>query len=173
MLGFGTLLSSGTSSCGVNSCVIPEKGGLYTSVSGDVIFHKRLGFNAEVAWKTSQGNYAGLGIPFRPILVDFNGLYQPRITKKVGADFIAGIGLQSTRFYGFTPTANCEVFNACYTSSHHFLVDVGGGLRYYVWGHMFVRPEVHFYHIVNNTADFSSNNVVRVGASIGYTLGPE
>src|SRR5258708_37354040 len=73
MLGFGTILSSGSTSCGVSSCVIPEKGGLYPSVSADVIFHKRIGFNFEAAWKASRGNYAGLGIPFRPILFDFNG----------------------------------------------------------------------------------------------------
>jgi hypothetical protein len=91
----------------------------------------------------------------------------------VGLDLMGGIGLQSTRFYAFQATSNCVNFGACYSSSHHFLVDVGAGIRYYVWGHVFVRPEAHFYHIVNNTSDFSSNNVVRVGASIGYTLGPD
>lgn len=171
MLGFGTILSSGSTSCGASSCVIPEKGGLYPSISADVIFHKRIGFNFEVAWKGGRGNYAGLGIPFRPILFDFNGVYQPRLSKKVGADLMGGIGWQSTRFYGYQPTSNCVYFGACYTSSNHFLVDVGGGIRYYVHGNFFVRPEAHFYHIVNNRADFTSNNVVRVGASIGYTLG--
>jgi hypothetical protein len=173
MLGFGTLLSSGTTSCSfvTASCFIPEKGGLYTNLSGDVVFKKRIGFNFEAAWRTRQGDYAGLGVPYRPILFDFNGLYQPRFSKKVGADLMGGIGWQSTRFYGFQPTSSCVNFGACYTSSNHFLVDVGAGLRYYVHGSLFVRPEAHFYHIVNNTADFTSNNVVRVGASIGYTIG--
>src|SRR4029077_17023020 len=120
-----------------------------------------------------QRNYAGLGIPFRPILFDFNGVYQPHLSKKAGVDLMGGIGWQSTRFYGYQPTSNCVFFGACYTSSNHFLVDVGGGIRYYVRGHVFVRPEAHFYHIVNNTSDFSSNNLVRVGASIGYTIGPD
>ena len=173
MLGFGTIMSSGSTACGANSCVIPEKGGLYPSISGDVIFHKRVGFNFEASWRARQGNYAGLGIPFRPILFDFNGVYQPHLSKKVGVDLMGGIGWQSTRFYGYQPTSNCVYFGACYTSSNHFLVDVGGGIRYYVRGHVFVRPEAHFYHIVNNTADFSSNNLVRVGASIGYTIGPD
>ena len=64
MLGFGTILSSGSTACGANSCVIPEKGGLYPSISADVIFHKRVGFNFEASWRARQGNYAGLGIPF-------------------------------------------------------------------------------------------------------------
>jgi hypothetical protein len=171
MLGFGTILSSGSTACGANSCVIPEKGGLYPTISGDVIFHKRVGFNFEASWRARQGNYAGLGLPYRPILFDFNGVYQPRLSKKIGADLMAGIGWQTTRFYQYTNTSNCVFFNACYTSSNHFLVDVGGGVRYYVYGNFFVRPEAHFYHIVNNTSDFTSNNVVRVGASIGYTIG--
>ena len=171
MIGFGTVMSSGSSNCTQGSCFVPEKGGLYTNISGDVVFKKRVGFNFEAAWKTSQGNYAGLGIPYRPILFDFNGLYQPQLSKKVGLDLMGGIGFQTTRFYGYQPTSSCVYFGACYSSSNHFLVDVGGGIRYYVWGHMFVRPEAHYYHIVNNTADFSSNNIVRVGASIGYTIG--
>jgi Outer membrane protein beta-barrel domain len=175
MLGFGTVLSSGSTACSIvtGSCTIPEKGGLYMNLGADVIFHKRLGLAFDANWRASQGDYAGLGIPYRPLLFDFNGVYQPKISKKVGADLFAGIGWQSTRFYGYTPTSNCVYFGACYTSSNHFLIDVGAGIRYYVWGHVFVRPEIRAYHIVNNTADFSSNNIFRVGASIGYTIGPE
>ena len=177
MFGFGTVTSPGAASCGAQSSslsfVCPEKGGLYANVGGDVIFHRRIGFGFDASWRASQGNYGGLGIPYRPILFDFNGVYQPRLSKKAGLDLMGGIGWQSTRFYGYTPTFSCQALGACYTSSNHFLVDVGGGIRYYVWGHVFVRPEVHYYHIINNTADFTSNNVVRVGASIGYTIGPE
>jgi len=176
MLGFGTILSPGSSSCGTQSSgnfVCPEKGGLYPNISADVIFHRRMGFGFDVAWKGSQGNYGGLGIPYRPIIWDFNGVYQPRISKKVGLDLMAGIGWQSTRFYGYTPTFSCEQLGACYQSSNHFLVDIGGGLRYYVWGHVFVRPEAHYYRVFNNTVDFSGNDLLRVGASIGYTIGPE
>ena len=61
MLGFGTVMSSGSTACTVSSCVVPENGGLYPSISGDVIFHKRFGFNAEVAWRGKQGLYGGPG----------------------------------------------------------------------------------------------------------------
>ena len=172
MLGFGTIMSSGSTACGANSCVIPEKGGLYPTISADVIFHKRVGFNFETAWRASQGSYGGPGgQPYRPIITDFNAMYQPKLSKKVGADLMAGIGWQSTRFYlpYCTGTFSCQNF----VSTRHFLVDVGGGIRYYVWGHFFVRPEVHFYHINNNTDVFSNDNVFRAGASIGYTIGPD
>ena len=177
MLGFGTVMSPGAPACGAassNAFTCPEKGGLYTNLGADVIFHKRLGFGFDATWKTTQGAYGGSGgQPFRPILFDFNGVYQPKLGKKVGADLMAGIGWQTTRFYGYTPTSGCVYFGACYQSSNHFLVDVGAGIRYYVWGHVFVRPEVRYYQVINNTADFTSGNIFHVGASIGYTIGPD
>jgi hypothetical protein len=151
---------------------VRKRGGVYPSISADVIFHRRVGFNFETTWKASQASYGGPGgQPFRPIILDFNAMYQPKIGKKAGLDLMGGIGWQSTRFYlpYCTSAFTCNNF----TSSHHFLVDVGGGIRYYVHGHVFVRPEVHFYNILNNTNDFSSNSIVRVGASIGYTIGPD
>ena len=184
-IGGGTLLSSSASSstlipgtnCGTNSqggAVCPEKGGTYLNLGADVIFKGRLGAAFDINWKASQGAFGGPGgQPYRPLLWTFNGVYQPRLTKKVGLDLFGGIGWQSTRFYGYQPTSNCVYFGACYTSSNHFLVDVGGGIRYYVWGHMFLRPEVRVFHIVNNGDNFTSNNVFRVGASIGYTIGPD
>lgn len=171
MFGGGTLLSPGADSCNFNTGC-PEKGAFYPNVGADVIFHKRVGFGVDVTWRGSQGDYGGSGLPYRPILLDFNGVYQPRIGKKAGLDLFGGVGLQSTRFYSAQYTCN---FFSCtnFTSSHHFLVDVGAGIRYYVWHHVFVRPEARYYWINNNTADFSGSNVIRVGASIGYTIGPE
>jgi Outer membrane protein beta-barrel domain len=170
MFGFGTLMSSG--SCNNNTGLCPQKGGLYPNVGADVIFHKRVGIGFDVAWRGSQGNYAGIGLPYRPILYTFNGVYQPRISKKVGGDLFGGIGWQSTRFYSANYT--CSYFSCTnYASSNHFLVDAGAGIRYYFWGHVFVRPEIRYYYINNNTSDFTSNSVFRAGASIGYTIGPD
>jgi hypothetical protein len=173
MLGFGTVLSPNAAACGAGNTTnftCPERGGLYTNISADVIFHKRTGIGFDASWR-SIGDFGGLGQAYRPILFDFNGVYQPRLSKKVGADLFGGIGWQTTRFYSLQPTYSCYAYGACYTSANHFLVDLGAGIRYYVWGNLFVRPEAHYYHILNNTDFFSSSNVIRVGASIGYTIG--
>jgi len=191
-IGGGTLLSSSASSsslvtgtnCGVNSSggfLCPEKGGTYLNVGADVIFHKRMGVAFDVNWKAGQGSIGGPGgQPYRPILWDFNGVYQPRLSKKVGVDLVGGIGWQNTRFYAYQANTSCLYFGACYTSSNHFLIDLGAGVRYYFYGHAFVRPEVRYFYILNNTDTsgstgfgFTSNNVIRVGASIGYTIGPD
>jgi hypothetical protein len=177
-IGFGTVTSPGASPCGFSGTtgqeICPEKGGLYPTIGGDVIFHRRFGVGVDFTWRGGQGLYGGPnGQPYRPILFDANGVYQPRISKRAGLDLVAGIGVQSTRYYGYIPTSGCVYLGACYLSSSHFLVDFGAGLRYYVRGHLFVRPEVRYYSIINNTADFTSDSVIRIGASIGYTIGPE
>src|ERR1700731_736671 len=129
MLGFGTLVSPSAPSCGSSTSgnfTCPEAGGLYINLGADVIFHKRMGFGFDAAWKASQGAYGGTGgQPFRPIIFDFNGVYQPRLSKKVGADLMAGIGWQTTRFYLPFCTGTFSCTN--YTSSNHFLVDLGAG----------------------------------------------
>lgn len=170
-LGFGTVMSPGAASCNFSSGC-PEKGGLYPTVGVDVIFHRRIGFAYDVTWRGGQGLYGGPnGQAYRPIINDFNAVFQPRVGKRIGIDLIGGIGFQDTRYYGYNTSTSCLYFGACFTSSFHFLTDVGGGIRYYFWHHAFVRPEVRYYWINNNTNDFSGNNVLRVGGSIGYTIG--
>ena len=172
-MGGGTLLSSDTSN-GFPS----EKGGAYLNIGGDVVFIKHVGVNVETAWRATQGPYGtGTGLNFRPILTDFNLLYQPHLGKKVGLDLMAGIGAADARFYeqGIGQSLGGYGYSN-YVSTDHFMEHLAGGIRYYVWHHLFVRPEIHYYHIQNNNSvqdngAFSSNNVVRVGASIGYTFG--
>jgi opacity protein-like surface antigen len=171
-IGGSTLLSS-TGTSGFPA----EKGGLYISLGGDVVFYKHLGVNVETAWRATQGVYDYGVVNYRPILTDFNLLYQPRLSKKVGFDLLAGIGAADTRYYQPGPSTPGY---PNYVSTDHFMEHLGGGLRYYVWHHVFVRPEVNYYHIQNNNnsnssggLNFNSNNVVRVGASIGYTIGPD
>jgi hypothetical protein len=169
-LGFGTVLSPGADSCNfITGC--PEKGGLYPTIGADVIFHRRIGFAYDVTWRGGQGTYGVSDQPYRPIINDFNAIYQPRVGKKIGVDLVAGVGFQDTRYYSYNNSSNCIYFGACFSSSFHFLTDFGGGVRYYFWHHAFIRPEVRYYWINNNTNDFTGSNVLRVGGSIGYTIG--
>ena len=130
MIGGGTLLSSSPAT-GVGNFQQPaEKGGAYINISGDVVtFKHRIGFGVETAWRASQGNYPDFeDTTYRPILTDFNGVFQPKITKKIGADLFGGIGVASTRFY-VPEVTSCSYFSGCinYSSSDHFMEDLGGG----------------------------------------------
>jgi len=170
-VGGSTLLSSSPSA---STNFLPEEnGGLYINLGGDAVFLRhRLGINIETAWRATQGVYSSGVENYRPVLTDFNLLFQPHLTKRLGLDLTGGIGAGSTRFYA--PGPSCS---GCinYVSTDHFMEHLGGGIRYYVWHHFFVRPEVNFYHLQNNTSvednGFSSNNLIRAGASVGYTFG--
>lgn len=170
MVGGGTLFASSPFTASLNQPVISEKGGPYPSVSGDIILFGRYGLNVETAWKWKDGYYPGYGQGYRPILTDGNVLFQPQLSKKFGLDLMVGVGAESVRFYnGYSsscPYASCSNF----LSSNHLLEHLGGGIRYYFYHRLYVRPEVHYYHIHNNI-EFNSDNVIRAGASVGYTFG--
>lgn len=165
-IGFGTVIAPSASSASGSYSPQTMGGGLYPAFSVDFLVHHRLGLEGEIAWRGGQNLYQGYE-PFRPILYNFNAIWAPRLGKKVGAELLAGIGAESIRFYGFE---SCS-FVSCtdYVSSNHFSADFGGGLKYYVHGHIFVRPEARFY-VIRNNYEFSSAFATRVGASIGYSF---
>jgi hypothetical protein len=169
-MGGGTLWSPSASN-GSNPSM---SGGTYLNLGGDVIPVKHFGFNIETAWLATQGAYgSGSGENYRPILTDFNFLYQPHLGKRVGLDLMAGIGSADVRFYEPGPSTPGY---ANYVSTDHFMEHIGAGVRFYIWRHVFIRPEAHYYHIqdnnnINDNGFFNSNNALRVGASVGYTFG--
>jgi hypothetical protein len=172
--GFGTVKAPAAST---NSSGVPFpslSGGLYPSFSGMFRLKHHIGFGGEVAWRARQAIY-GTGAfgniePYRPIFYDFNAVYG-RTWKKVGADAMAGVGGEDLRFY--TPFFNCNGFTGCtnYQSSNHFAFHLGADIRYYFWGHAFIRPEAHYY-VVHNNVEFNNVNVSRFGVSIGYSFMP-
>jgi len=143
-------------------------GGIYPSISGDFAIKKNLGIGGEISWRGGQANY-DFSQPYRPIFWDFDAMYLPKLGPHAAAEFSAGIGAESTRFY--SNFINCTAFSCTnYSTSTHFMGQFGAGLKLYARGGFFIRPEVHLY-VVNNNVEFTSPYVVRYGASIGYTIG--
>lgn len=174
--GASTVMAKGTTGSLVTGDLAQTiGGGTFLNFGGTLLLKKNFGFGGEVAWRAKQNLYGGYQ-PFRPIFYDFNGVYAPMIGKHAGVDLMAGIGAETARFY--TPTFTCG-FTGCtnYVSQTHFMGHFGGGVRLYVSGHFFVRPEAHLYLVHNNVLSsssnlpFSSNYATRVGVSIGYSLG--
>ena len=165
--GLGGLSAPSSSSANLAGTPVSEGGGVYPSFSGDFLFKKHFGVGAEISWRATQAKYAGVA-PYRPVFYDVGAVYAPKFSR-VTPELSVGIGAESLRFYqpyfvcGFTGCTN-------YTSSNHLMGEFGGGLRLYVKGHMFVRPEVRAY-LIRNNVEFNSNHVIRYGASIGYTFG--
>ena len=174
--GFGTVKAPGASTDS-NGVTFPSlSGGLYPSFSGIFLLKHHLGFGGEVSWRAkraiygSSGSNFGFVAPYRPIFYDFNAVYGRNFGKKFGGDVMAGIGAESLRFY--TPFFNCN-FTGCtnYQSSNHFAGHFGADIRYYFWGHAFIRPEAHYY-VIHNNVEFNNVNVSRFAVSIGYSFMP-
>lgn len=166
--GVGTISAPSASTAPtLNQPPVSLTGGAYPAFSGDVLFFKHYGIGGNIAWRASEATPNGAQ-PYRPILWDIDGMWVPPLGKYAAAEFSAGIGAESTRFYG---TLNCSYFSCTnYTTSSHFMGQFGGGLKIYPHGGFYVKPEVHLY-LVHNNVEYSSGHAVRYGATIGYTFG--
>jgi hypothetical protein len=169
-VGGGTLFSTATKGPSLAYVPIPERSGTYPSLSFNAILKKHYGFNVEGSWRDKKADYYNYE-KYRPIFVDANGLYQIHVRRKTGIDLLAGIGVDRTEFYLPLMTSCASPSGTCYTSGTHFMEHLGFEVHYYFWRHFFVRPEAHYYHVQNNQG-FNSDNVLRVGASVGWTIGP-
>jgi hypothetical protein len=144
-------------------------GGTYPGFSGDAIFWHNFGLGAEVYWRATQSSYPAMptNVPYRPLFLDFNGVYSPKLASHTYLELSAGIGAVDTRIY----CSQCgNGYNTNYSSDKHFMGDFGAGLKFYPKGGFFIRPEAKLYLVANNQL-FSSSYASRFGLSIGYTFG--
>ena len=166
-----TLWSSKNSTASVGFLPPPLKGGTFVGGNAQYKWSKHLSFNVEGSVRYHQGIYNAFQ-PYRPILYDANAVYTTQYAPKVRGDFMAGIGGETLLFYSpfgcGIPSGGCR----SYIDRTHFLTHLGAGVRYYLWRNVFLRPEVHWYFVPNNY-EFHSDNVFRLGASLGYTFGPK
>jgi len=145
----------------------PLKGGLYPAFSVDVLLKNNFGFNAETDFRYHKGLYDDYQ-RFRPIFYDVNGVYTKRANRRTNLDLLAGVGGESLLFYnafGNCPSGACRAS----ISSNHFVLHVEADVRYRLKWNFFIRPEAHFYRIIDNN-EFSSANILRLGASLGYAF---
>ncbi len=168
--GFRALMGTPASSATGNYFPQYIGGGGYPTFSADFLLKHHFGIGGEVSWRAHQALYQGFQ-PFRPLFYDFNGIWAPQLSHAFAPELMAGIGAESLRFY--QPTFTCSAFGGCtnYTSTTHFMGHIGGGLRLYVHGNVFVRPEAHLY-LVHNNLEFAGPRANSVGVSIGYSFRP-
>ena len=150
----------------------PSLGGVFGTVGGGVFLKRTFGVGAQVSWRFSQGDYAGLG--YRPVFYDFNGMWTPITAKRVMPEFQAGFGGASFRFYNpnqyyYNNTGRLTNFAG---SSNHLQLHLAAGLRYFIKPHLFIRPQIDYHWVRNLTEDpygFGSNSVPEYTIAIGYS----
>jgi hypothetical protein len=65
----------------------PSLGDFFAHLGGSVFVTKQVGVGAEISWTTSQGYYAG--IPYRPMLYNFDAIFRPANLALVQTRFVA------------------------------------------------------------------------------------
>jgi hypothetical protein len=164
-----TLWSSKNKSAVAGFVAPAEKGGVYPGAELQYRWDDHFGVSAEGLFRYDRGLYDGFQ-QFRPVFYDVNGVYSRKAPHRITVDVLGGFGGESLIFYnrfGYcTSSTGCVV----HLNSNHFLLNAGVGLRYYIWRSIYVRPEAH-YNFIPNNFEFHSDNVFRVGVSVGYTFG--
>jgi hypothetical protein len=150
----------------------PSMGGTFLDFGGGLMLTDHFGAAAQVSWRATQGDYAGL--KYRPIFYDFDGIWQPAKRGRIAPELRAGIGGVSLRYY--YNQSSCDQFAGCSSSnqyletSRHFQVHLAAALRIRATEHVFIRPAFDV-HYVNNFYQFGSNWVPAYSVSVGYAFG--
>jgi hypothetical protein len=174
--GAGTTIAPDASFVDGSEIAPSLKGGTFLGFNGDVLFWHNMGFGAEVNWRAGSSNCVvfacvGQGVTYRPVLYNFNAVYSPKLASHAYLELVGGIGALDTHYSQCTGVGASCGGSQPISSSNHFDIDLGGGIKLYpLHGGFFIRPEARFYWVNNGTADYSSNHATRVGASIGYTF---
>lgn len=140
----------------------PIAGGFFPGVGAN-LWLGPVGIGAEGSWRASR-SAAGL----RPLFYNVDALFAPvHIARSIWPELMLGVGVQTVS--SSNGTIPCR-FNCSDFTSAHFMGHAGLAVKAYLTEHIFVRPEVHFYFIHNNTA-FGISNAERYGLSLGYSFG--
>lgn len=146
----------------------PSLGGMFGHIGASVFINKNVGVGGEISWRPSQADYAG--IQYRPTFYTFDAIFRPSrsATKRFEPEFRAGIGGMRLHFFP-DDDQSCAQVPGC-PASHHFQAHLAAGARWYLTGHIFLRPVLDIHH-VSNLSEFGSNWVPQYSVGIGYSLG--
>ena len=108
--------------------------------------------------QTSATTVVIRALPFRPLFLDFNAVYAPKLATHTYLELVGGIGALDTRIY----CQGCgNGYNTNYASDKHFMADLGAGLKFYPKGGFFIRPEARLYLVNNNlNIQFAANRTL-------------
>lgn len=155
-----------------NYVTTPKLDGVFPKLGASLMWSPHLGVGADVTWRGSRADYAGL--LYRATFYDFDAIFEPVSTKRFEPEIHAGLGGMRLGYsYNATqcdPFGGCQTSNQAVTSSTHFQLHLGVAARFYVTDHVFVRPAFD-YHYVHNLFQFASNNVPEYSLGVGYSFG--
>ena len=152
-------------------------GGVFGVLGADFMLTPHLGVNGEYAFRFAQADYlpAG-GLKIRPGFYDFNAVYEPTSAAEKFVPVLEG-GIGGARLPLYFNQQNCATPSLCSSFSqqiataNHFQLHGGLGVKIYVKGDMFLKPQVDLHWVDNLNQQYGRNFVPRFTMSIGYTFG--
>lgn len=154
----------------------PTMGGLFGVVGADFMFRPHLGVNAEYSFRFAQSPFLPLaGLNFRPSFYDLNAVYQPFSGKRRIVPILeGGIGIAKVSLY-FNQQAcvatNCTNSSSIFGSSNHFQLHGAAGVKIYVKGRLFIKPQFDLHWARQLNQEFARNTVPEYTVAVGYTFG--
>ena len=151
----------------------PALRGLFGVFGLDFMFKPHLGVNGEYAFRLSRAPFLpDDGLSMRPALYDANAVWQPGGTRFVpvlegglGAFRLAPHFTQAS-ITGITSTSG---FPAGRTN--HFQLHGGIGVKIYVRGNLFVKPQFDLHEVLHLKDQFGRTLILQYTGSVGYTFG--
>jgi hypothetical protein len=179
---------AGTTSSTPNSCPAgqlfdglicepgPTIGGLFGVFGVDVRFKRHLGINAEYTLHFKQVPFLpDDSLNMRPAFYDVNVMWM-RVAGKRIAPLLEGgaggarLGLRSTSTTPMTGITNTSSFPAG-SRPNNAQLHFGAGLKFYVRGNIFIKPQFDLHYVFHFTNQFGRNLVPQYTGSVGYTFG--
>lgn len=154
----------------------PIIGGVFGVFGGDFMFRPHFGVNGEYAFRFAQAAYLpAVALNMRPAFYDFNAVWEPISGRRVVPVIEGGIGGASILLY-FTQQCtvtgiNCTFSQPAGFNANHFQVHAAAGVKLYVKGNIFVKPQFDFHYAPNLNQQFAHSYVPQVTLSVGYTFG--
>lgn len=156
----------------------PTLGGVFGVFGADYMFKPHFGVNGEYSFRFAQAPYLpNAGLNMRPGFYDFNAVWEPisGSDARIVPVLEGGVGGARVALY---ITQQCSITGINCTSSYpagfnanHFQVHAGAGVKLYVKGNLFIKPQFDFHYVTNLTDQFGRNWVPEATISVGYTFG--
>lgn len=156
----------------------PTIGGAFGVFGADLMFRPHFGVNGEYAFRFAQDNYLpNAGLKYRPAFYDFNAVWEPisGAESKIQPVIEGGVGGARVDLY-FNQTACvtgiCSNFSQpAGLNANHFQVHAAVGVKLYVSGNIFIKPQFDYHYVHNLTDQFGRDSVPQFTVAVGYTFG--